>query len=195
MAIDRLLRANRTVMLVPVIDGATEPLLVGATGTTCPISAPTSAVLDSWRSITTTTPAAASNGGNISCALLDDLTLGLAASDTDTELTICSIGNEETPTFYNVDAELVALRDKNQADTGVFNLATQLLNAADSRFAIVDRIGVASTAAFVSGQEKISIYEVNTDNPVDVKEDRGNMKIQQNPLATGIILSNYTLAA
>jgi hypothetical protein len=192
MPIDRLLRANRTIMLVPVIDGATEPLLVGTAGTTCPISAPTSAVLDTWRSVITTSATGAGSGGNISCALLDDVTLGLAASDTDTELTVCSIGNEETPTFYNVDAELVALRDKNQADTGVFNLATQLLNAPDVRYAAVDRLGYASTAAFASGQI-VSIYEVFTDNPVDVKEDRGNLKIQQNPLPTGVVNTLYTL--
>ena len=194
MAIDRLLRANRTIMLMPVIDGPTEPLIVSTTGATCPVSAPTSAVLDTWRSVITTSATGAGQGGNISCALLDDVTLGLAASDTDSELTVCSIGNEETPTFYNVDAELVALRDKNQADTGVFNLATQLMNAPDVRYVAADRLGYASTSAFASGQI-VSLYEFYTDNPVDIKEDRGNMKIQQSPLPTGIVNTLYTLLA
>ena len=192
MAIDRLLRANRTIMLVPVFDGPTEPLLISTTGATCPVSAPTSAVLDTWRQVVTTSATGAGQGGNISCALLDDVTLGLAASDTDSELTVCSIGNEETPTFFNVDVEMVALRDKNKADTGVFNLATQLLNAPDARFVAVDRLGYSSTTAFASGQI-VSLYEFYTDNPVDVKEDRGNMKIQQNPLPTGIVNTLYTL--
>jgi hypothetical protein len=194
MAIDRLLRANRTVLLVPVIDGTSEPLLVSPTGTTCPFSAPTSAVLDAWRAIVTTSATGAGQGGNISCALTDDLTLGLGASDTDTELTICSIGNEEIPTFYNVEAELTALRDTTKSDTGVFNLATQLLNAPDVRYVAVDRLGYASTAAFAADQI-VSLYEFNTDNPVDIREDRGNLKIQQSPLPTGLVNVNYSLVA
>lgn len=195
MAIQRLLRANRQVLLVPVIDNnAGVPLLVGADGTTCPMSAPTTAVLNSWVPITTTTPAAASNGGNISCALLDDLQAGTGESDTDDELTICSIGNESTPTFYSVEVVLTALRDRNKADTGVFNLATQLLNGSDVRYAVVDRIGSPSTANSVVG-DIVSIYEVRTDSPVDVKEDRGNIKIQQSPTPTGNLNQNYALAA
>lgn len=193
MAIDRLLRANRTVLLVPVVDGPTEPLLVSPTGATCPISAPTAAVLNPWVSVLLTSSTGAPNGGNISCALLDDLDLGLADSETDTELTICSIGNEQVPTFYNVDAQLTALRDRNEADTGVFNLALGLLNAPDIRYAAIDRLGKSSSAAIVTG-DILSIYEMRTDMPVDIKEDRGNLKIQQNPTATGIVNTNATVA-
>lgn len=194
MAIDRLLRANRLVLAMPVIDGPTEPLIVSPTGTTCPFSAPTSAVLNAWASVLLTSATGAQHGGNISCSLLDDLTLGLADSDTDTELTICSIGNEQVPTFYNVDAQLTGLRDRNQADTGVFNLFTQLMNAPDIRYVLADRIGKTSSTAIVSG-DIVSLYEVRTDNPVDVKEDRGNLKLQQNPTATGLVNVLYTLAA
>lgn len=192
MAIDRLLRANRTVLLIPVVDGATEPLLVGATGTTCPFSAPTAAVLTSWIGVVTTSATGAGNGGNISCALLDDLQLGLADSDTDDELTICSIGNESVPTFYNVDATLTILRDASMADTGVFNLATQLLVAPDIRYAILDRLGSSSTTAITAG-DIVSLYEVRTDNPVDVKEDRGNLKLTQTPISTGLVNVNRTV--
>lgn len=194
MAIDRLLRANRLVMALPVIDGLTEPLIVSPTGTTCPLSAPTAAVINAWVSVVTTSATGAQNGGNLSCSLLDDLTLGLADSDTDTELTICSIGNEQTPTFYNVDAQFTGLRDRNLADTGVFNLFTQLMNAPDIRYMFVERIGKPSTQAVIVG-DILSFYEARTDNPVDVKEDRGNLKIQQNPTATGLVNVLYTLAA
>lgn len=193
MAIDRLLRANRTVMLIPLVDGPTEPLLVGATGTTCPFSAPTAAVLTTWVGVVLTSSTGAGNGGNISCALLDDLQLGLADSDTDDELTICSIGNESVPTFYNVDATLTVLRDASMADTGVFNLATQLLNAPDVRYAIFDRLGSSSTTAVTAG-DIISLYEVRTDLPVDVKEDRGNLKLTQTPISTGLVNVNRTAA-
>lgn len=195
MAIDRLLRANRTIMLVPVIDGPTgDPILIGADGSKCQFSNPTAAVLNTWVGITTTVPAAASNGGNISCALLDDVTLGMADSDTDEELSICSIGNESTPTFYNVDASLTAFRDRNIADTGVFNLALQLLNGAGVRYAAVDRFGKPSTATFAVG-DLMSLFDLTTDNPVDVKEDRSNLKIQQTPKTSGLVNNLYSLAA
>lgn len=194
MAIQRLLRANRKVLVIPVAYVNGEPVLVSATGTTAPLSAPTTAVINSWVPIVTTVPAAASNGGNISCALLDDLQLGTGESETDDELTICSIGNESTPTFYSVEAVLTGFRDRSKADTGVFNLYTQLMNGAGARYALVDIIGRAQNANTVVG-DVISVYEVVTDSPVDVKEDRGNLKLQQTPTPTGNLNQNYTLAA
>lgn len=194
MSIQRLLRANRKVLVIPVANINGVPHLVGADGTTCPMSAPTTAVLNSWVGIVTTTPAAASNGGNISCALLDDLQLGTGESDTDDELTICSIGNESTPTFYSVEATLTGLRDRSKADTGVFNLFTQLMNAAGVSYVLADLIGRRQDANSEVG-DTVSLYEVVTDSPVDVKEDRGNLKIQQTPTPTGNLNQNYTLAA
>ena len=155
---------------------------------------PTSAILEMWRGVVTTGATGAAHGGNISDALLDDLALGLAASDTDTELTITSNGNEVSPTFVNVNATLTALRDANPADTGAFNLATMLMNAPDARYAILDRIGYAKGVAVAVGQV-VSLYEVNTDNPVDVRADRANLKIQQAPIPTGLVNSLYTLAS
>lgn len=192
-SIDRLLRANRTIMQVPVYQMADESLvIISPTGTTCPFFVPTSAVLDAWRQVVTTSATGAAHGGNVSCAILDDVSLGLGDSETDTELTICSIGNEADPTFANIEAQITGLRDKNKADTGVFNLFTQLNNAVDVNYGWVDRIGYGSSAAFASGQV-ISIYEALNDVPLDIKEDRGNLKIQQNPVPSGNFLSNYTL--
>ena len=190
--IDRLLRANRQVLLVPIIDGATAPLLVGPDGSTTPFATPAASVLSGWSSVVTTTATGASNGGNISCALLDSLNLGLAASATDTELTVCSIGNEAVPTFYNVNCVLEIFRDKNKSDTGVFNLATMLLCAADTRYAVIDRIGKSSTAV-LTASDVISIYEIKTDNPVDVKADQANLKLQQTPDPTGLVNVNVAL--
>lgn len=192
MSIDRLLRANRMVLALPVIDGATEPLIVGPTGTTTPFSAPSAAVINGWVNVLTTNAVGAQQGGNVSCAILDDMTLGLADSDTDDELTICSIGNETEPTFYNVDSELTVFRDKNKADTGVFNLALQLFNAGRQRYVLLDRIGYSQTAAALAGQD-VSLYEVRTGTPVDVKEDRGNLKMTQSFNATGLVNVNVTL--
>lgn len=192
-AIDRLMRANRTILAVPVVELSTGVIsIVSPTGTTAPLAAPSSAILDAWRAIVTANAAGAGRGGNISCALLDDVTLGFGDSDTDTELTICSVGNEADPTFASADITLTALRDKSLTDTGVFNLATQLLKAPDVRYAFFDRIGYASTAAFAVGQI-VNAFDTRTDNPVDIKEDRGNLKIQQTPIFLGNFLQNYAL--
>lgn len=190
--IDRLLRANRQVLLVPIVDGPTAPLLVGPDGTTTPFATPAAATLAAWTAVVTTTATGASNGGNISCALLDTLNLGLAASATDTELTVCSIGNEAVPTFYNVNCVLEIFRDKNKTDTGVFNLATMLLCSADTRYAVIDRVGKPSTSTLVA-TDVVSIYEIKTDNPVDTKADQANLKLQQTPDATGLVNVNVAL--
>jgi hypothetical protein len=192
-SIDRLLRANRTIMLVPVYETrAGNLVIISPTGTTTPFFTPTAAVLESWRQVTTTAAVGAAHGGNVSCAILDDVTLGLGESETDTELTICSIGNEADPTFANIEAEVTGLRDKNKAATDVFNLWMQLVNSPDARYGWVDRIGLPSTAAFATGQI-ISIYDAYTDVPIDIKEDRGNLKLQQSPVPTGNYLDRYTL--
>lgn len=192
--IDRLLRANRTIMQVPVWqknDGSL--VIVSPTGTTTPFFTPSATVLDAWRQVVTTSATGAAHGGNVSCAILDDVSLGLGESETDSELTICSVGNEADPTFVNVEAQITGLRDKNKADTGIFNLFTQLNNAVDVNYGWVDRIGYQSSAAFANGQI-ISIYEAMNDVPLDIIEDRGNLKIQQNPVPSGNVLDRYTLA-
>lgn len=194
MAIDRLLRANRIILLVPMVDIAGVPNLVSATGTLAPFTAPTAALLESWRTVVGTGSAAASHGGNPSGAILDDMDLGLAASDTDTQLVLTSQGNEVSPTFKNVDMTLTALRDALKSDPGVYNLATRLLNAADVRYGVVDRIGLPQGTAFATGQV-VSIFEASTDFPQDQKADRGNLAIQQQPAPSGNVLSNYTIAA
>jgi len=193
-SIDRLLRANRTIMQVPLYELNDELVIVSPTGTTCPFLAPTSVVLDAWREVATTAALGAGQGGNVSCAILDDVTLGLAESELDTELTICSVGNESEPTFVNVDAQITGLRDKNKADTGVFNLFTQLNVGLDTRYGWLDRIGYGSNAAFTAGQI-ISIYDALNDVPLDIKEDRGNLKLQQNPVPSGNVLTLHTLGA
>jgi hypothetical protein len=191
VSIDRQLRGNRTILLIPVIDGPTEPLLVGPDGSTTAFSQPSAALLTKWISVLNTEAVGAQHGGNISCSILDEMTLGLADSDSDDERTICSIGNESQPTFYNVDAEITVFRDKDKADTGVYNLAFQLLNSGRQRYVVLDRIGYKQTDAITIGQD-VSLYELRTGTPVDVKEDRGNLKLQQNFEPTGTVNINVT---
>lgn len=194
-SIDRLLRAHRTIMQVPVYEKADGTLvIVSPTGTTAPFFAPTAAVLNAWRTVVTTAATGAQHGGNVSCAILDDVQLGMGESELDTELTICSIGNEADPTFANIEAQITGLRDKNKADTGIFNLFTQLNVGVDTRYGWVDRIGYRSDEAFAIDQD-VSIYDALNDVPLDQKEDRGNLKLQQNPVPTGNFIDRYTIAS
>lgn len=191
---DRLLRANRTIMQVPVYEMSNGDLVIVAPdGTTCPFFTPEAVVLDAWRAVVETNDTGAAHGGNVSCSILDDAALGTEASDTDTELTICSVGNEETPTFANITAQLTGLRDASKADVGVFNLFTGLNVGVDTRYGWVDRIGYPSTTAFDDDQI-VSVYDALNDVPLDIYEDRGNLKLQQNPVPTGNFIQNYTLA-
>jgi hypothetical protein len=193
-AIDRLLRARRTIMQVPLYEKADGSfVIVSPTGTTAPFVAPTAAVLNAWLAVLETDDTGAHHGGNVSCSILDDVALGLDPSETDTELTICSIGNEQVPTFLNVNAQITGLRDRDKADTGVFNLFTWLNVGTDTRYGWVDRIGKRSTEAFAIG-DVISIYDAKNDAPLDQKEDRGNLKLQQNPVPTGNVVHLYTIA-
>ena len=192
--ISRQLRANRTIMQVPLYELDNELVIVGPDGSTAPFLSPTAAILDAWRQVLTTTATGAGQGGNVSCAILDDVTLGLSESETDTELTICSVGNESEPTFVSVDAQITGFRDKNKADTGVNNLFTQLNNGIDTRYGWIDRIGQKSTDAFIDGHI-ISAYDALNDVPLDVMEDRGNIKLQQNPVPSGNVLTLHTLGS
>lgn len=185
-------RAARTVMLVP-------PEYLPANWDNAgnnPADGPTAAQLNLWQAIETQAGLGAV-GGNISCALTDsDLELGLGDPDTDDELTICSKGNESSVTRYNPTVDMVGLRDSDIAANSVENLFFNLVNAADVEFVAVDRIqdGKNSDDPFAIG-DNVTLIGFNTDNPVDVKDDQANLKIQQTGLSNGRYLINFRLVA
>ena len=188
----KLRRAHRTVLLVPPEylpddwDNATND----------PADGPTAAQLNLWQAIQTQAGLGAV-GGNISCALTDsDLELGLGDPDSDDELTICSKGNESSVTRFNPTVDLVGLRDDDLANNSVENLFFNLINAADVEFVAIDRIqdGKTSDDPFSVG-DNITMIGFSTDNPVDVKDDQANLKIQQTGLPTGRWVLNFRLVA
>lgn len=200
---ERLLRAHRTVLLAPIVEIGGVVNILGGTPTVPILQAfPGQGdtidvdILNTWQGVVSDTSANAGVGGNISCAILDDLELGLADSDTDDELTICSIGNEQTLTTYNVNANFTFMRDESTTDTGVYNLAWNLVKAPDIRYAVIDRIqgGKTSTDAFAAG-DIVSVYEVRTDNPVDITDDGASIKVQQNFIPSGLVAVNIDVAA
>ena len=133
---------------------------------------------------------------DISCATLDDYTLNMADSDTDDTLTVCDIGNVSTPTFYNYEASLDFLRDKDSTANGLFNLAWRLFRGADRPFWLIKRIGKINTSTFLAdGTDVISMFGVNTDLPVDVVEDAAMLKFGARFKTTGDLNINYSVVS
>lgn len=120
-------------------------------------------------------------GFDISCALTDDSTsINQTDDDTDDSISICDIGNVETPTFFNYEVSFDSFRNgpatgpNAVAQTPVYNLPPQLFSAPDLPFFIVKRIGPVQGVAFDAGHI-VSVYGVNTDYPTDVLADGSNI--------------------
>lgn len=191
----KLLPGYETFILAPVIEVNGEPNVITSTGLV-PCSALTAAAINEYQSITSTTPTQAGAGGNISCAILNDMKLGLAASDTDKSKTLCSKGDTQTPTLYKFDAEINLVRDASPTATGLYNLAHSLTRAPDAAYAIIHRVkgGKDSSETFATGDE-VDVYYVWTDNPVpgygDAKYQDDGVKF----ISRGWVNIGYTLAA
>lgn len=196
---DRLLRANRTVLLVPRIEVGGEPYLLGGTKeapVVCPLSAPTTAVLNTWLAVKNNANPLAGIGGNISPAILDDMDLGLADSDTESELTIVSRGDEEAITLFNVDAKLTFLRDEDTEALGAYNMARDLIIAPDIEYVIVDRaVGEYKWDDLFEVGQVIDLYDVSTDVAPDDIADKASIKIGQTFIGTGEVAIGITIAA
>lgn len=136
-------------------------------------------------------------GFDISCALTDDsVSINMTDSDTDDSISICDIGNVETPTFYNYEVSFDSFRN-GPASTGapvaVYELPVTLFSTADRPFYIVKRIGPAQGTAFAAGQT-VSVYGVNTDYPTDILGDGENILFGSRFKATGRLYTNADLA-
>lgn len=107
----------------------------------------------------------------ISCAILDDSnSVNQTTSDTDTTLTICDVAEVESPTFWNYEVTLDALRDRSLTAKGVFNMVRELTLSADRPFIVITRVGSNASDPYKVGDE-ISLFGVDTDFPVDIAED------------------------
>lgn len=131
---------------------------------------------------------------NISCAITDDYTLNQAESDTDDSRSICDIGSVATPTFFNYEASLDGFRDASLTDTGVYNLFRDLFRAPDVPYILIKRIGGANNKVAEVG-DVVSMYEVNTDFPVDLVEDGAPIRLGARFKPTGNLNLNYEVAA
>lgn len=133
-------------------------------------------------------------GYNISCAITDDYTLNMAESDTDDSRSICDIGAVQTPTFQNYEASLDGFRDEDVDAAGVYNLFRDLFRAPDVPYILVKRIGGSNTEPFAE-DDIVSLYEVNTDYPIDLVEDGAPIRFGARFKPTGNVNVNYTVTA
>lgn len=131
---------------------------------------------------------------DISCSILDDYTLNMTDSDTDDSISICDIGNVETPTFQNYEASLNHFRDESVTANGVFNLAFDLFKAPDRPGFLVKRIGYAQGTPFAAGQT-VSLFGFNTDYPADVVEDNAMVQFGSRFKPDGQLNVNYDLVS
>lgn len=131
---------------------------------------------------------------DISCAILDGYTLNMTDSDTDDTLSICDIGNVETPTFQNYEASLDGFRDADVTANGVFNLFFDLFKGVDRPFWIIKRIGPGQNEPFAVGQT-ISMYGVTTDYPNDLIDDNAMAQFGARFKNDGQLNVNYLIAS
>ncbi len=201
MAAERVINEDETVVLIPATTVLGVPNAITATGLT-PYSALTAAVINTYASVTSVGSGAVS-GGNVTCALLaDDFTLGWTDSEEDDEKSLCEPGNSIDLTGMNFDAEMAGFRDAtsqalpiaNKAQDSVHELWRRLTFAPDVPYLVVHRIGFPSTQAFAVGQ-KIDVYFIETDVPVDVHEDGAKQKTSQSFISKSDGVDEYTIAA
>lgn len=124
-----------------------------------------------------------------SCALTESGTsLVKAGSDTDDEISFCSVGNESTPTFKNFTAQWTGWHDANTGGSGstvdltsLFNKLWAFIAFPDIPYYVISRTGEQGTqdTPFVIG-DRIKSVGFKTDLPVEVIEAGSTLKIQQN---------------
>ena len=190
--VDKVLNENETIVAVPVLDINGTPYLVSSTGVIPFTTGPTVAMLNYWQAIRNTS-GAVTQGGNISRAIRDDLSLGLTDSDTDDDRDINTAGSSLDLTTRNYEAELTGFRDIVITDAGVYNLFRDLFRAPDALYALFHRTGYAENAVFATGQE-VWGYLVATDNPVPGYKDGGNQTVGQNFISKNQVLPAFVLA-
>jgi hypothetical protein len=191
----KTLPGYETLLAIPAVEVNGVPWLVTPTGLV-DFSAPTAAALNVWRAINKPSDLYGSNGGNISCAILDDINLGLTGSDTDSAKTICSKGSTEALTNYNFNAEVNGRLDEDPTADSLANLYRDIVRAPDVAYFLAHRVRGQkdSTEAFAIGDE-VDLYYVHTDNPTIGYGDEEFETIGQAFIPKGVVNVGYTLTA
>lgn len=182
-------------MLIPAIEINGIPWIVTPTGLVN-YETPTTAALNVYQSIVLPSQTYASQGGNISCAVLDDMNLGVTDSETDDQKNLCSKGNSAALTLYNYTAELNFKRDKDLTADSLWNLARDLTRAADIPYFIAHRVrGEKDSSEPLAVGDEIDLYYVHTDFPVPGYSDDDPIQSQSAFIPKGIVNVGYKLTA
>lgn len=195
MAQKMLVGDKDTVLLIPAFEISGVPQMAYPTSPSpVPIDVPTVALLNYYIDALTPGDAGAHWGGNVTCAVLDDMKLELKDSATKNTRTLCSVGQAVELTYYNYDAVMNFLRDIDPLDaTSEFNLPLNLTSAPDIAYVIAHRVGYSRTADAATGQEW-NFYYVFTDHNVPAFGDDDYQAIGQTFVPKGIIHYQYILA-
>lgn len=193
---DRVLRGNETVLLIPAYVNSSGAVFGIFPTATVPLTNTglTKAILDYWIPVNTSGHANANGGGNISCAVKDDMTLGLTDSDADTERTLCDVGQVEELTTKNFEATMTGFRDAELAGNGAYNLFNKLTFAPDVPYIIAHRIGAKQTALTAVG-EMWHYYLVNTDVQVPNYANAANVTVTETFIPKNVVEFGAVLAA
>lgn len=191
---DRVLRGNETVLLIPayVDPSGTVHAIYG--GGMEPIESITKDALDYWIPANTLNHASANGGGNVSCAIKDDMTLGLTDSEADTDRTLCDVGQVEELTTKNFEASMTGFRDKELAANGVYNLFNKLTFGPDVPYIIAHRIGVKQTTLASVG-EMWDFYYAMTDVQIPNYGNNANVTVTSTFIPKNVVNFAYELAA
>lgn len=135
-------------------------------------------------------------GFNITCAVLDDYTLNLTDSETDDSMSVCDVGNVETPTFFNYEAEINGFRqDRSGTFTGsVYETFWELFKTVDLPYVLVKRVGKKADQPYAIG-DIISLYAFKTDYPVDIMGDGDMLQFGARFKAIGKVNTQYKVVS
>lgn len=192
--VERLINETDTVVMLPAYEVLGVPNVITPNGL-IPLPDITPAAINHYAAVTSLGHANAGAGGNVSCALLTDMTLGFTDSNEDDEKTLCEPGNSVNLTDANFDQDFTGFRDANPNDqTSVFALYEALTFAPDVPYITVHRVGFASDVPFAQGQV-IDAYYSHTDFPLAIYADDSNQKIQSVFVPKNEYLQNHILPA
>src|SRR5690606_24240890 len=191
----KVLPGFETILLIPAVEIHGGPWQIRPTGLV-DYEDPTAADLNVWIPITKPSDQYASQGGNTSCAVLDDLSLGLTDSDTDDSKTVCSKGNSEALTFYNFDAQLNAKRDEDIHADSLNNLFRDLTRAPDLAYFIGHRVrGEYNSTDLAEAGQEWDFYYVHTDVQVPGYGDNEHIQAQSTFVPKNVVNVRHTLTA
>lgn len=167
-----------TILLLPALEIDGIPNVFGATGLV-EFDSLAAADYNKYIPIVTNSSSGWGHGGNVTCAIQDDFTLGSTDPEIDDTKTVCSKGSSGAIKRYNFEAEFNIFRDADlTSTTSEFVMASDLVRAPDIPYIIAHRIGYSRDTAAVAGHDW-NLYYVHTDNPVDTAgDDEWQMRTQ-----------------